>query len=167
MDNGWKSAKPRKKTKDEKRNDKKMRNSYFTQQYESFGENFSNFLNTQDIRRDSYRIFKALADGAIDLTTHAKCFEDPIFIGTLRDISREKMEYHYAAQTGLETYINMCQLQGRYVEGYMYDNCIKNQRSAECYSLLYQAFLNIELTHDYASVLGTLMPILNKYKFSL
>ena len=167
MDAGWRSAKTRKKTQTEKRNEKKMRNSYFTQQYEAYGENFSNFLNAQDIKRDSFRIFKSLADGAIDLQLHGKCFEDPTFVGALRDAAYEKMVFHMATQRGLEIDINTRTRNGIFVEGYIYDACGKHQRSAECYSLLYQAFFNIELTHDYINVLSTLMIMLNQYRFSL
>lgn len=167
MENGWRSAKPRKKTQAEKRNEKKMRNSYFTQQYEAFGENFSNFKTAQDLRRDSYKIFKALADGAIDLAKHGKCFLDPVFVGQLRDIAYEKMVYHYTTQMGLEQYINSQVMNNLYVEGFVYNNYAEHQRSAEAYSLLYQAFSNIQITWDYITVLSTLMPLLNKYKYSL
>lgn len=167
MENGWKNAKPRKKTQAEKRNEQKMRDSYFTQQYDSFGENFSNFKNAQDIRRDSYRIFKALADGAIDIEKHTKCFEDPTFVGVLQIVSYEKMVYHYATQLGLEMYINSRVSNNLPVEPFIYENYGQHQRSAECYTLLYQTFSNIQITHDYVTYLSRLMPLLNKYKFSL
>ena len=167
MDNGWRSAKPRKKTQAEKRNEQKMRNSYFTQQYDSYGENFSNFKTAQDVKRESFKIFKSLADAAIDLDKHSKCFEDPIFVGVLRDVAYEKMFYHYTTQMGLEQYINSRLVQGLPVESFIYQNYGEHQRSAECYTLLYQTFLNIQITHDYVSALSTLMPILNKYKQSL
>lgn len=167
MDSGWRSAKPRKKTQVEKHNEKKMRNSYFTQQYEAYGENFSNFKTAQDIKRESYKIFKSLANSAIDLDLHTKCFQDPVFVGVLRDTAYEKMMYHYSTQMGLEQYINSRLLSNQYVDLFIYENYSKHQRSAECYSLLYQAFLNIQLTQDYISVLTYLMPILNKYKDSL
>lgn len=168
MDNWtWKSAKPRKKTQAEKRNEQKMRNSYFTQQYDAYGENFSNFKTAPDIKKESFKIFKSLADGAIDLDKHIKCFEDPIFVGVLKDTAYEKMAYHYCTQMGLETYINTCTMNNQFVDGFIYQNYSQHQRSAECYSLLYQAFCNIQITHDPISVLSALMPILNKYKFSL
>ena len=167
MESGWRSAKPRKKTQAEKRNEQKMRNSYFTQQFEAFGENFSNFKNAQDIKKDSFKIFKALADGAIDLTNHTKCFQDPIFISVLRDVAYEKMMYHYQTQVGLEMYINSRLMQNLFVDGFTYENYSSHQRSAEAYTLLYQAFSNIQITHDYISVLSTLMPLLNKYKYAL
>lgn len=164
---GWKSAKPRKKTQAEKRNENKMRNSYFTQQYEAFGENFSNFKTAQDIKKDSFRIFKSLADAAIDLEKHTKCFEDPTFVSVLRDVAQEKMIYHYATQLGLEQYINSRVMQGLFVDGFIYQNYAEHQRSAEAYTLLFQAFTNIQITHDYITTLSILMPLLNKYKFSL
>lgn len=167
MDNGWRSAKPRKKTQAEKRNEKKMRGSYFTQQYEAYGENFSNFKTAQDIKKESFRIFKSLADAAIDLDKHTKCFEDPIFVSVLRDVSYEKMMYHYSTQMGLEQYINSCIYNNIFVDGFIYQNYSEHQRSAECYTLLYQAFSNIQVTHDYITVLSILMPLLNKYKYSL
>ena len=167
MDSGWRSAKPRKKTQAEKRSEQRMRNSYFTQQYDAYGENFSNFKNAQDIKKESFRIFKSLADAAIDLDKHTKCFNDPIFVGVLRDVSYEKMVYHYTTQMGLEQMINYRLMNNLYVEGFIYENYSKHQRSAEAYTLLYQAFLNIQLTGNYISVLSTLMPLLNKYKFSL
>lgn len=167
MESGWRSAKPRKKTQAEKRNEQKMRNSYFTQQYESFGENFSNFKNAQDIKRESFRIFKSLADGAIDLDKHTKCFEDPIFVSVLRDVSYEKMMYHYTTQMGLEQYINNRITNNLFVESFIYENYGQHQRSAECYTLLFQAFSNIQITHDYITTLSILMPLLNKYKMSL
>lgn len=167
MENGWRSAKPRKKTQAEKRNEKKMRNSYFSQQYEAYGENFSNFKTAQDIKKESFRIFKSLADAAIDLDKHTKCFEDPVFVSVLRDVSYEKMMYHYATQMGLEQYINSRIMSNLFVDGFIYQNYSEHQRSAECYTLLYQAFSNIQVTHDYITVLSILMPLLNKYKFSL
>lgn len=167
MESGWRSAKPRKKTQAEKRNEKKMMNSYFTQQYDSFGENFSNFKNAQDIKRESNRIFRALADAAIDLDKHTKCFEDPIFVGVLRDVAYEKMVYHFTTQMGLEQYINSRTMNGLFVEGFIYENCGQHQRSAECYTLLFQAFSNIQVTHDYLTALSILMPLLNKYKYDL
>lgn len=167
MDSGWRSAKPRKKTQAEKRSEQRMKNSYFTQQYEAYGENFSNFKNAQDIKKESFRIFKSLADAAIDLDKHTKCFNDPIFIGVLRDVSYEKMMYHYTTQMGLEQIINYRLMNNLYVESFIYENYSQHQRSAEAYTLLYQAFLNIQLTCDYVSALSTLMPLLNKYKFSL
>lgn len=167
MENGWRSAKPRKKTQAEKRNEKKMRDSYFTQQYEAFGENFSNFKNAQDIKRESFRIFRSLADGAIDLDKHTKCFEDPIFVSVLRDVAYEKMVYHYTTQMGLEQYINSRVMNNQFVDGFIYENYGQHQRSAECYTLLFQAFSNIQITHDYITALSILMPLLNKYKYSL
>lgn len=167
MDNGWRSAKPRKKTQAEKRNEQKMRNSYFTQQYQAYGENFSNFKTAQDIRKESFRIFKSLADGAIDLDIHTKCFDDPVFLNALRDISYEKMVYHYSTQMGLENYINTQTMNNQYVEGFIYENYSEHQRAAEAYCLLYQAFSNIQVTHDSITTLSTLIPLLNKYKFSL
>jgi len=163
---GWQEAK-RKKTQAEKRNDQKMKNSYFTQQYNAYGENFSNFKNAQDIRRESFRIFRSLADGAIDLDKHVKCFEDPIFINTLKDVAYENLVYHYSTQLGLESYITQAKVNNQYVEGFLYKNYTDHQRSTECYTLLYEAFSNIQITHDYFSVLSRLMPMLNKYKFSL
>lgn len=167
MEAGWKSAKPRKKTQAEKRNEKKMRNSYFTQQYEAFGENFINFKTAQDIKKDSFKIFKALADAAIDLEKHTKCFDDPVFVSVMKDVAQEKMLYHYATQMGLEQYINSRTMYGLFVDGFIYENYAEHQRSAEAYTLLYQAFSNIQITHDYITVLSILMPLLNKYKFSL
>lgn len=167
MESGWRSAKPRKKTQAEKRNEKKMRDSYFTQQYESFGENFSNFKNAQDIKRESFRIFRSLADAAIDLDKHTKCFEDPIFVSVLRDVAYEKMVYHYTTQMGLEQYINSRIACNLFVEGFIYENYGQHQRSAECYTLLFQAFSNIQITHDYITTLSILMPLLNKYKNAL
>ena len=167
MEAGWKSAKPRKKTQAEKRNEKKMKSSYFTQQYEAFGENFINFKNAQEIKKDSYKIFKALADGAIDLEKHTKCFEDPVFVEALRMVSYEKMMYHYATQMGLEQYINSRTMNGLYVDGFIYQNYSEHQRSVQAYTLLFQAFTNIQITHDYIRVLTILMPLLNNYKFSL
>ena len=167
MEPGWKSAKPRKKTPFEKRNEKKMRNSYFTQQYEAYGESFSNFKTAQDIRRDAFRIFKSLADAAIDLEKHGKCFYDPIFVNTLRDVAYENMIYHYTTQLGLEQYINNQLCNNLHVDGFIYENHGQHQKSAEAYCLLYNAFSNIQITQDYVTALSTLMPILNKYKFSL
>ena len=167
MESGWRSAKPRKKTPAEKRSEQRMRNSYFTQQFEAYGENFSNFKNAQDIKKEAFRIFKSLADAAIDLDKHAKCFNDPIFVGVLKDVAYEKMVYHYTTQMGLEQMINYRLMNNLFVEGFIYENYSQHQRSAEAYTLLYQAFLNIQLTGDYVSALSTLMPLLNKYKYSL
>lgn len=167
MDGGWRSAKPRKKTQAEKRSEQRMRNSYFTQQYEAYGENFSNFKTAQDIKKDSFRIFKSLADCAIDLDKHIKCFYDPIFVSVLKDVSYEKMAYHYTTQMGLENIINSRIMNNQFVDNFIYENYGKHQRSAECYTLLYQAFSNIQITQNPVSVLCTLMPLLNKYKFSL
>lgn len=164
---GWKSAKPRKKTQAEKRSEKKMRSSYFTQQYEAYGENFINFKTAQEIKKDAFKIFKALADAAIDLDKHTKCFEDPVFVSVLRDVSQEKMIYHYSTQLGLEQYINSRVMYGLYVDGFIYENYTEHQRSAEAYTLLFQAFSNIQVTHDYITTLAILMPLLNKYKYSL
>lgn len=167
MENGWRSAKPRKKTQAEIRNEKKMKKSYFTQQYEAFGENFSNFKTAQDIKKESIRIFRSLADGAIDLEKHTKCFQDPIFVSVLKDVAHEKVLYHYTTQIGLEQIINSRISSGLFVEGFIYENYSQHQRSAECYTLLYQAFSNIQITHDYITALNILMPLLNKYRFSL
>ena len=167
MESGWRSAKPRKKTPAEKRSEQRMRNSDFTQQFESFGENFSNFKNAQDIKKESFRIFKSLADAAIDLDKHTKCFTDPEFVSVLRDVAYEKMVYHYMTQIGLEQIINGRITQNQYVEGFMYENYSQHQRSAEAYTLLYQAFSNIQVTGDYVGTLSTLMPLLNKYKYAL
>ena len=167
MDNGWRSAKPRKKTQAEKRNEKKRNNSYFTQQFNAFGENFSNFKNAQDIKRESFKIFKSLADGAIDLDKHTKCFEDTIFVSVLRDAAYEKMMFHYTTQMGLEQYINIRLMMQLPVEAFIYENYGQHQRSAECYTLLFQTFSNILITHDYITHLSILMPLLNKYKYSL
>lgn len=167
MDAGWRSAKPRKKTQAEKRSEQRMRNSYFTQQYDAYGENFSNFKNAQDIKKESFRIFKSLADCAIDLDKHTKCFQDPIFVSVLKDVSYEKMVTHYTTQLGLEQMINFRLMNNQFVEGFLYENYSAHQRSAEAYTLLYQAFSNIQVTGDYVGVLSTLMPLLNKYKFSL
>ena len=167
MDSGWRSAKPRKKTQAEKRSEQRMKNSYFKQQYEAYGENFSNFKNAQDIKREAFRIFKSLADAAIDLDKHAKCFNDPIFVSVLKDVSYEKMIYHYTTQMGLEQMINYRLMNNLFVEGFIYENYSQHQRSAEAYTLLYQAFSNIQITGDYVGVLSTLMPLLNKYKYSL
>ena len=167
MEAGWRSAKPRKKTQAEKRSDQRMRNSWFTQQYDAYGENFSNFKNAQDIKKESFRIFKSLADCAVDLDKHTKCFQDPIFVGALKEVAYEKMVTHYTTQLGLEQMINFRVMNNQYVEGFIYNNYSQHQRSAEAYTLLYQALLNIQLTGDYVGVLSTLMPLLNKYKFSL
>ena len=167
MESGWRSAKPRKKTQAEKRSEQRMRNSYFTQQYEAYGQNFSNFKDAQVIRRESFKIFKALADSAIDLNKHGKCFADPIFVGVLRDVSYEKMTYHYYTQLGLENIINTGIQTNNFVDGIIYENCGSHRRSAEAYTLLYQAFSNIQLTGDYVTVISTLMPMLNKYRNSL
>lgn len=164
---GWRSAKPRKKTQAEKRSEQRMRNSYFTQQYDAFGENFSNFKNAQDIKKESFRIFKSLADAGIDLEKHTKCFEDPVFVGVLCNVAYEKMVYHYTTQMGLENIINQRMMNNLYVDGFIYENYSQHQRSAEAYTLLYQAFSNILVTGNYIAVLSTLMPLLNKYKRSL
>ena len=167
MEQGWRSAKPRKKTQAEKRNEQRMRNRWFTQPYEAYGENFSNFKTAQDVKKESFRIFKSLADAAIDLDKHIKCFYDPIFVSVLKDVSYEKMAYHYTTQMGLEQIINQRIMNNQYVDGYIYDNYAEHQRSAEAYTLLYQAFSNIQITQDPVSTLCTLMPLLNKYRFSL
>lgn len=164
---GWKSAKPRKKTQAEKRSEQRMKNSYFTQQYDAYGENFTNFKDAQIIKKESFRIFKSLADAAVDLNKHGKCFTDPIFIGTLRDVAYEKATYHYFTQLGLEQIINNGIRTNQLVDGIIYENYGKHQRSAEAYTLLYNAFANIQLTGDYVTVLSMLMPTLNKYKYSL
>lgn len=164
---GWRTAKSRKKTPAEKRNEKKMRNSWFSQQYDAYGENFSNFKNSQDMRKESFRIFKSLADGAIDLDKHIKCFDDPIFVDTMKTIAYENMQYHYCTQMGLEQIINSSINNNQYVDGMIYENYSKHQRSAEAYCLLFQAFSNIQVTHDAVTTLGILMPLLNKYRFSL
>lgn len=164
---GWRSAKPRKKTQAEKRSEQRMRNSYFTQQYEAYGENFSNFKDAQLIKKESFRIFKSLADAAVDLNKHGKCFTDPIFVSVLRDVAYEKATYHYFTQLGLEQVINAGIQSNQLVDGIIYENCGAHQRSAEAYTLLYNAFSNIQLTGDYVTVLSALMPVLNKYKYSL
>jgi hypothetical protein len=167
MDTGWRSAKPRKKTQAEKRSEQRMRNSWFTQQYDAYGENFSNFKNAQDVKKESFRIFKSLADCAVDLDKHTKCFQDPIFLGVLKDVSYEKMVTHYTTQLGLEQMINFRLMNNQFVEGFLYENYSAHKRSAEAYTLLYQAFSNIQVTGDYVGELSKLMPLLNKYKFSL
>lgn len=167
MEAGWRSAKPRKKTQAEKRSDQRMKNSYFTQQYDAFGENFSNFKDAPTIRKESFRIFKSLADCAIDLEKHGKCFTDPIFVSTLKDVAYEKGTYHYFTQVGLEQVINNGMQTNQFVDGVIYEQCGLHQRSAEAYTLLYYAFLNIQLTGDYVTVLSTLMPMLNKYRNAL
>ena len=167
MESGWRSAKPRKKTQAEKRSEQRMRNSYFTQQYEAYGENFSNFKDAQLIKKESFRIFKSLADCAVDLNKHGKCFTDPIFVGVLKDVAFEKSTYHYYTQMGLEQIINVGIQNNCPVDPIIYENCGMHRRSAEAYTLLYQAFLNIQLTGDYVTILSSVMPILNKYKYSL
>lgn len=164
---GWINSKPKKKSQAEKRSEQRMKNSYFTQQYDAYGENFSNFKNPQDIRRESFKIFRALADAAIDLEKHTKCFQDPEFVNTLRDVAYEKMVTHYSTQLGLERIINERVWNNQFVEDFMYQNYTAHQRSAEAYTLLYQAFSNIQITGNYIGVLTTLMPLLNKYKFAL
>lgn len=163
MGQGWIAAKPRKKTPSEKRSEQRMRNSYFTQQYEAYGENFANFKDASIIKKESFRIFRSLADAAIDLNKHGKCFSDPIFVGVLVEVSFEKMKYHYLTQLGLEQII----VNSQCTDPIVYENCDSHRRSAEAYSLLYNAFLNIQITGDYVSALSSMMPVLNRYKYSL
>ena len=68
---------------------------------------------------------------------------------------------------GLEQMINFRMVNNLYVEPFIYENYSKHQRSAEAYTLLYQAFSNILVTGDYITALNILMPLLNKYKYSL
>jgi hypothetical protein len=167
IEGNWVSAKPRKKTNAEKRSEKLMRNSYFTQQYDAYGENFTNFKSAQDVRRESYKIFKSLAENAIDLEKHGKCFLDPVFVGALRDVAYEKMTYHNATQIGLQIFIDMMTSQNRFVEGFIYENYSAHVRSMECYTLIYNAMFNIQLTYDYENILSILMPQLSAYRNSL
>ena len=167
FEGNWVMAKPKKKTNADKRADKMMRNSYFTQQYEAYGENFTNFKSAQDIRRESFKIFKSLAENAIDLEKHGKCFLDPVFVGALRDIAYEKMIYHNATAIGLQTFINMQTAQNMFVEGFIYDAYSSHIRSMECYTLIYNAMYNIQLTHQYDTILSVLMPQLSAYRNSL
>ena len=167
MESGWRDAKPRKKTQAEKRSDQRMKNSYFTQQYDAFGENFSNFKDASTVKKEAFRIFKSLADCAIDLDKHGKCFTDPIFVGVLRDVAYEKGTYHYYTQLGLEQIISNGIRANQTVDGIIYEQCGLHTRSAEAYTLLYYAFLNIQLTGDYVNIISTLMPVLNKYRNAL
>lgn len=167
MEGSWRSAKPSKKTQAEKRNEKRMRDSYFTQNYEAYGEFFSNFKTAQDIRKESFRIFKSLVNGAIDLSKHANCFADPEFVGVLKDVAQEKMLYHYATQMGLEIFINSQLAYNNHVEGFIYEAYSNHQMSTQCYTLLYQAFENIQITHDYNTVLSILLPKLSLYRNAL
>ena len=161
----WISAKQqKKKTPSEKRREQKMRNSYFVQQYEAYGENFSNFKDAQIIKKEAFKIFRSLADAAIDLNKHGKCFTDPIFVGVLKDVAFENLKTHYMTQLGLEQIIMMNYPNA---DAVVYENCGIHRRSAEAYSLLYNAFSNIQVTGDYVSALSWLMPLLNKYKYSL
>lgn len=162
----WRSAKPGK-SKIEKRNEKRMKNSYFTQQYEAYGENFSNFKSPQDLRKESFKIFKSLAENAIDLEKHHKCFLDPTFVGVLKDVAYEKLRYHYCTAKGLEMSINqmlMCNMQ---VDGYIYECYSEHQKSITCYTLLFQMFQNIQLTNDYETTLSIMIPQLSMYRNSL
>lgn len=167
FEGSWVSAKPKKKTNADKRADKLMKNSYFTQQYEAYGENFVNFKSSQDIRRESYKIFKSLAENAIDLEKHGKCFLDPVFVGNLVNIAYEKMLYHNATKIGLEHFINMQTSQNMFVEGFIYNAYSEHTRSLECYTMIYNALFNIQLTHEYETILSVLMPQLSQYRNSL
>ncbi len=163
--NDWKDYKP--KNKKMKQQERRMHNSYFEKQYNAYGENFTNFKTSRDIEFESNKIFRDLANGLIDLEKHGKAFEDPEFVGVLREVAYRKMIYHQATKIGLETYISSMQYQGIQVDNYLYQVCGDHARSLEAYTLLFQAFSNIQLNHDYMAVLPVLMPLLNQYRTAL
>lgn len=162
----WKKHKPSK-NKYQKQAEKRMSNSYFTRQYNVYGENFTNFKNARDIEFESNKIFRDLANGLIDLEKHGKAFEDPEFVGVLVNIAYHKLIYHDATRIGLEQYISLAQVNGIILDNYIYQVHSDHIRSTEAYSMLYSALLNIQLNHDYMAVLPSLMPMLNGYKNAL
>lgn len=163
---GWKNFKPAK-TKKMKRNLKRMQNGYFEKQYNAYGENFTNFKTSRDIEFESNKIFRDLANGLIDYEKHGKAFEDNEFVEVLRNVAYKKMLYHDATCTGLNTYITYCQYNGIQLDNYIYTVCGEHMQSLEAYRLLFQAFSNILISHDYVAELARLMPMLNPYRNSL
>lgn len=162
----WKKHKPAK-NKYQKQAENRMKNSYFTKQYNAYGENFTNFKTSRDLEYESGKIFRDLAGGLIDLEKHGKAFEDPEFVGVLVNIAYKKLIYHDATRIGLETYICSAQANNIQLDNYMYQVYSDHKRSTEAYNMLYTALLNIQLNHDYMAILPTLMPMLNGYRDAL
>ena len=73
------------------KNNKKMKNNYFTSMIDRYGEDFRNNMNygylVNNIQKDSSRIFREMMGGNIDMTKYAKYFANPTFLNTLIDIS--------------------------------------------------------------------------------
>ena len=125
MESGWRSAKPRKKTQQEKRAEKKMRSSYFTQQYDAYGENFSNFKTPQDIRRESYKIFKALADET-RLKIIDTIIEEPKTVGQIVETVEESQSgVSHQLKTLKESKIVKSQRKGKCVYYSLADDHVK------------------------------------------
>ena len=163
---GWKIHKPVK-NKYQKQNENRMKKSYFTQQYNAYGENFTNFKTSRDIEFESKKIFRDLAGGLIDLEKHGKAFEDVEFVGVLVNVAYKQLIYHDATRIGLESYIYVSQMNGIQLDNYIYQVCGEHSRSTVAYNMLYQALLNIQINHDYMAILPTLMPMLNAYRDAL
>ena len=65
------------------KNNKKMKNNYFTSMIDRYGEDFLNNMNygylVNNIQKDSSRIFREMMGGNIDMTKYAKYFANPTF----------------------------------------------------------------------------------------
>lgn len=78
------------------KNNKRMRNNYFTSMIDRFGEDFLNTMPNgnliNSIQRDSSRIFREMVGGNIDMEKYAPYFAHPTFLNTLIDISYRMYE---------------------------------------------------------------------------
>lgn len=90
-----------------KRKRNQLANSYFEQKIKSDGENFLNFMNAIQVKKDAFKIFKDLAHGNIDIERHGKFFTNASFVNNLRAVAEDNYKINSLSANGLQIAMQM------------------------------------------------------------
>lgn len=146
----------------DRRNDKKMRNNYFTQQIQRNGDNFLETMRPDQIQRDCIRIFREMILGKIDMVKYAPYMANPSLLTCMINMSYSRYTECNCVATSMEYYVNAYNQNGWTVDPLYIETLDKFRTLSNIFSIINVGLSNFNYSKD-PSILLELANSLNKY----
>jgi hypothetical protein len=140
-------------------NNKRQQNNYFTNSIKQGGENFLDFKNSNDMKRDAIRMFRDLARGKINIAAHGHYLLNNQFLESCIAACQDKLEYHGISYKGISYMVSGTGEQSAPVMAVL----DFHRRASEAYTIIMNGLLAIKATGD-ANHLVTIVSNLNNYR---
>lgn len=133
---------------------KKVSNNFFARMKNKHGDNFLDYIKSDELARGTKHVFRELARGQIDLNVYGKYFLDKRVLQSCIDVAFSEYDRAYYQTMGLDMLDKYYESNGITKDPNFITILMYNRMSLQAYKVIYDGFKQFEVNKNINYLVG-------------